>query len=173
GTARVRAQSWSPASLTSGLEVAPGSNEADDSQVLFDACRFPRPQGDLLDCVIGEEPWERVETSEGHPVRVVGPAGALKRLFSLPLQAAGEALCIHRIGDCLVVLDSAAHDLDDSDDEDPSSMHGRSTAPAAATYSPRTTTTRYSPRTTAAARCQIRVDGEMVRIYPRIETAEP
>eukprot|EP00434_Breviolum_minutum_P046101 symbB.v1.2.041513.t1/scaffold8303.1/size9326/1 len=89
-------------------------DEEEESEVLFDACRFPRPTGDLLDCIIGEEPWQNAETADGCKVRVVGDAAALKRLFELPLQAAGEALCLHRVGDCLVVLKAPSH----SDEED-------------------------------------------------------
>ncbi|CAK9027214.1 unnamed protein product [Durusdinium trenchii] len=126
--------------------------EDDESEVLFDACRFPRPTGDLLDHIIGEEPWQNAETCDGQKIRIIGEAVALKRLFELPLQAAGEALCLHRIGDCLVVM-QAPSSLDETEDLELLGCQG-------------------SPRVRAPG-CQVRIDGDMVRIFPVLETAEP
>ena len=81
----------------------------------------------------------------------------MKRLFTLPLQGSkGEALCLHRVGNCLVVLDAA-----EERSADVGVLHAG--AVAAATYPPRT----------SALRCQVQVEGDMVRMYPRTETAEP
>ncbi|CAJ1380083.1 unnamed protein product [Effrenium voratum] len=148
-----RSRSWSPSLPPKSQDLW---DDEGDSEVLFDACRFPRPTGDLLDCVIGEEPWQTAETCDGRKVRVVGEASALKRLFQLPLHTAGEALCLHRIGDCLVVLEASNHALSEVEDLDLGQCQS----------SPR------SPRVNPP-RCQVRVDGDMVRVFPVVETAEP
>ncbi|CAE7425164.1 EDRF1 [Symbiodinium necroappetens] len=150
-----RTRSWSPALSRSSSEV----DDDEEAKVLFDACRFPRA-GDLLDWVVGEEPWQRAETCDGSAVRVVGETSALKRLFELPLKEAGEALALHRIGNCLVVLDAGKPISDDEEWQQSASFDDISSP-------------RYSPRQLAASRCQVRVDGDMVRVFPTIQTAEP
>lgn len=162
GPMRQRARSWPPPSWLNGASD-PSDIQDHESEVLFDACRFPRPTGDLLDWVTGEEAWQSAETADGRRVRVVGEAGALKRLFELPLQAAGEALCLHRIGDCLVVLDSAHLDDDREEQEQVGFGHAGGNGGSSPRYSPRG----------SLPRCQILVDGDMVRVFPSIETAEP
>lgn len=152
-----RTRSWSPDLSRRYQELL--DEDEEESEVLFDACRFPRPTGDLLDCILGEEPWQNAETSDGCKVRIVGDASALKRLFELPLQAAGEALCLHRVGDCLVVLNAPNHPLEEAEDLGPLGQG-----------SPRSP--RVSPRV-SPPRCSVQVDGDMVRIFPVVETAEP
>eukprot|EP00435_Cladocopium_sp_Y103_P021235 s528_g5.t1 len=154
-----RTRSWSPDLSRRYQELHELLDEDEESEVLFDACRFPRPTGDLLDCILGEEPWQNAETSDGCKVRIVGDASALKRLFELPLQAAGEAVCLHRVGDCLVVLNAPNHSLEEAEDLGPLGQG-----------SPRSP--RVSPRVSPPS-CSVQVDGDMVRIFPVVETAEP
>jgi len=96
-------------------------------------------------------------------IRVIGETGALKHLFSLPLRSASEVVYLHRIGDCLVVLDAseegASSDLE-NDGTPRRSKHNN-------------TSTAYSPRISGAPMCQVRVEGDCVRIYPRTAPAEP
>eukprot|EP00927_Polykrikos_kofoidii_P036523 TRINITY_DN30841_c0_g1_i1.p1 TRINITY_DN30841_c0_g1~~TRINITY_DN30841_c0_g1_i1.p1 ORF type:complete len:1317 (+),score=240.23 TRINITY_DN30841_c0_g1_i1:59-4009(+) len=136
-----------------------------DAAVLFEPCRYPRHATDLLDCVVGYEPWQEAKTAEGRKVRVLGDASSLRKLFSLSLTAATEALCLHRIGDCLIVLDAEGADSERGDEDTGPSLDASSDA---GTYAHRRS---YSPG--PSSRCQVRMEGDMVRVYPCILPAEP
>lgn len=163
-----RTKSEPPSALCGAIRVdAEGQRGplGDEAEVLFDMCRFPRPATDLLEFVVGQEPWQEARTLQGEDVHIVGEAAALKNLFSLPLQSAGEVVCLHRIGDCLVVLSPP------EEEEDVFDAHThRETVDVLPTHKPRVST---SPRSLTSTRCQVTLEGNMVRIYPRIAPAEP
>eukprot|EP00929_Paragymnodinium_shiwhaense_P024956 TRINITY_DN15210_c0_g1_i1.p1 TRINITY_DN15210_c0_g1~~TRINITY_DN15210_c0_g1_i1.p1 ORF type:complete len:1418 (-),score=288.58 TRINITY_DN15210_c0_g1_i1:278-4471(-) len=166
-----RTRSWSPKQLAEAAlcgafpheETLPAA-ENGDAAILFDSCQIPRPPArDLLDVVLAAEPWQEVETDAGKQVRIVGEADALRRLLSLPLRSPGEAVCCHRVGDCLVVVDA---DGDGADPEDGYELLDPRLAIASSLGG-----LEESPRTTVAERCQVRWEGDMVRVYPSMEPA--